>query len=423
MVQAIPFLSVLLILSAGLVWARSAHRIGFFSPLTFAALAYAVVFGLVPLADIVFAHEATTESGWSPTAWLGVLGSLCLLTGYSIGILVPSRPAEPERPWPKKTALALAGGGVAIGLASAWIYLGGPAGFLHLLQNFADRTTFLRSEPLLTVPATAIAAAAVLLQAAKVYAEPSRLRVLALFVAWIPLTIVVTSFIGQRFHAFAIIIGLLALYSLIRRPIRLAFLAALMALLLAAFIYVGQQRTYVGTTQTAPSLEGKNFYYNYIAGHEVGQFRDFAVAYSEIPDRLPYQYGQTFASLLPGLPVATGGELFTRTFFPVVWADGVSLPAHLPGEFYINFSLPGLILGMILYGLGIGGLERWFRQDRRALSRILIYAYSIPFAALILRGDFTTMAGSYLIGLSFLLSCLWLLRHVRPERRAAPIRG
>jgi hypothetical protein len=62
-----------------------------------------------------------------------------------------------------------------------------------------------------------------------------------------------------------------------------------------------------------------------------------------------------------------------------------------------------MIVGMFAFGLGLGAIEAYRRRNSTSLVATLIYAYSVPFAALLLRGEFTTMAGAFISGFVFLI--------------------
>lgn len=407
---SLPFLATLLVLAIGLWQSHAAHRVPLLSPLVFAALAYSVIFCFVPLADVWQGNPAVSSSGWSKAGWLACAASPFIFVGFALGTRFTVRATIQHAPvWATGWATLVALAGLGVGLLAVFIYVGGPQGLLVLVSQFSDRSKFLEGPALAAVGGTAIAAAAILVHATTAVAKPNALRTVALLAVWIPLSLLVSGFSAQRFHLFAIIVALIAIYHFGRRRLPTMVTILAFAALIVTFVYIGQQRNVVGTNQAAPSIAGESFYTNYVSSHELGQFRDFATTYERIPDALPYQYGRTFASVLPGTPFPTSGALFTSTFFPQLWYANVSIPTPLVGELYMNFAIPGVLLGMLIFGCWLGYLNRYLRDNPHRLGAILLYSYSIPFPALVLRGEFTTMFGSYLIGLVFLLVAVRLI--------------
>jgi hypothetical protein len=79
----------------------------------------------------------------------------------------------------------------------------------------------------------------------------------------------------------------------------------------------------------------------------------------------------------------------------------------------MTFALPGVFIGMVIYGLMVGVLERYMRRNRGRIATPVVYAYSLVPVAGILRGDSTTFAGFYLAGLLPLLLGLLLIERKR----------
>jgi oligosaccharide repeat unit polymerase len=205
---------------------------------------------------------------------------------------------------------------------------------------------------------------------------------------------------------------------------------AILAVVLAAlFVAYGSERSSIGTRRSAPSLAGSNFYYNYAAKHEVGQFRDFVITLEGVPKRLSFQHGVTFLSIIPGAPFPTSSYLFSTTFFPKLFAKGTGIPTPLPGELFMNFGFWGVLLGMALFGAALGLIEAHHRRNPGSIMALLIYAYSLVPMAGVLRGSFTTFAGFFILGLIPILLLRPLIepaavtamgddRESQPERRA-----
>lgn len=404
--DALPFLLVVGTAALFLRYEHTHRGLSFFSPLTMAMIAYVVMFGLVPIADVWFDHPAVNGPGWSLAAWLVWPCLVLMIAGYRVAWLVwpADTPRVSSHSWSEGRARFLGALGIGIGIAALLAALGGPAGVIRLTNQFADRYDFVTPSSLL-LAAVSLSAPAIALRGASWVRHPTRRGTLAIVLLWLPPALLVSGYLGQRWRDLSILVALAALVHLGHRRIPKRWMAVFGATLVAFFLIVGFQRNVVGTTQTLEPLGGEQFYYNYVgSGHELGQFRDFVVTLEGVPDALDFQYGATFASVIPGAPFETGGALFTETFFPL--AQYASYPTPLLGELYLNFSYPGIVVGILLYGALLGGLEVYFRRNRHALGALAVYTYSLLPVALILRGSFTTFAGFYVVGLLALVVSL-----------------
>jgi oligosaccharide repeat unit polymerase len=404
-IRGIPFLLVLLLLGGTLVRERRVRGLSLFSPLSVASLAYSVMFALVPLADLWFNHPAIHSPRWASASWAAVLCALLIVSGYiAVASSRPATPAGAEMlPWSRSRARAFAAVGIVLPLAVVFVALGGPTGVLQLIGRFSERYDFVETSSL-TLSAVSLAAPAIALQTGSWISRPTVIRALLLLLLWLPPALLVSAFLGQRWRVLTIFVLLAALVHLGYRRIPASVLALLLAILTWLFVTVGLERNFVGRTGEPKSISGANFYYNYVgSGHELGQFRDFVVTLEGVPDQLAFQYGRTFAAVIPGAPFPTGGNIFTRTFFPVSAAEGTSIPTPLPGELYLNFGVPGMVVGTFLFGTVLGSVEVYRRRRPASTGALVVYAYSVLPLALVIRGEFATFAGYYVVGLAFLL--------------------
>jgi oligosaccharide repeat unit polymerase len=100
-------------------------------------------------------------------------------------------------------------------------------------------------------------------------------------------------------------------------------------------------------------------------------------------------------TMWPDKPTTLDG-LIVRTFFPG-WGGIGGIPPSLLGELYLNFLLPGIILGMFLFGLGCKVLRSYLDFNRNNKGVIAVYAVSITSVlGLTLSGNFTLAVIHYL---------------------------
>lgn len=410
-VKSVPFLLLLLVLVLAIRRERRRNGLSFFSPLAVVALAYAVMFSVVPLADVAFGHPLTAHPGWWPVSWMAVAGFGLLLLGYQLVLrLAGESTVNSPSGWSPRLAAVLSLGLLGVAVVSVFLWISTFTELSNYLLNFGARNRLFPPPSSSVLLPVSFAASAVALQAASVARGPSGQRVVLFALFWLAPALIVSAFAGQRWRAMAIAVAVLGLYHLGWRKVSRRVIAAILVVLAAVFVGWGQQRNVVGTQSEAPSLVGSNFYYDYVGpSHELGQFRDFLITFEGVPKLLDYQYGSTFLSLIPGAPFPTGGYVYSSAFYGDLYSAGTSVSTPLPGELYMNFGLPGVLAGMLLFGALLGLIEA-YRQRRPAdYGPLAVYCYSLLPLALVLRGDITTFAGYWFVGLVPLAIAVYLV--------------
>ena len=413
--RAAPFELIVVMVGVVLVVEHRREGLGLFAPWTAFSSAYAVMFGLVPLADLWYRNPAADASAWTLCAWVSGLVYLLTYCGYVLARRAGGRPASKDVVWSPWAARLIASGLLALAVGAVTREVLGAGGASVYLAHFANRSSVL-PQSVTTLKLVTLATPAVLLVAANFLNRPNLERGATLLGIWILPALLASAYWGQRWRDLALIVALLALFHKGVRKLPAVVLAALVGTLLALFVSVALVRDVVGTGHAARSISGANFYNNYLASNEIGQFRAFVTTVQGTPSVLAYQHGATFLSVIPGNAFPTGGHVFTTTFYPVLASYGVTYANSLPGELYMNFGWVGVLVGMPLLGLLLGWLERYERTRGSRLGPLLVYAYSIVPVAGLLRGDFTTFAGYSAIALVPLLIACWFAE--RPRRRA-----
>ena len=122
---------------------------------------------------------------------------------------------------------------------------------------------------------------------------------------------------------------------------------------------------------------------------EYVQYDWFAIVVDVFPSQLSYLGGdsfvETFTLFVPRAlwPAKPSPIAFQVNKF--VGGPGTGTPASLPGELYLNFGLPGVIIGMVLFGLILKALYSLLRAHITNPSIILLYAYHSPICIVFLR--------------------------------------
>lgn len=411
LVKSLPFLLLLLALVLAIRRERRVNELSFFSLLTVVAVVYGFMFGVVPLADLAFDHPLTAHPGWWPVSWMAVAGFVLLFLGYQLVLrrVGESAASSPSR-WSHRLATVLSLGLLGVAAVSVLLWIWSFTGLSDYLLNFGARNRlFPRPDPSVLLPVS-LAASAVALQAANVARGPCARRVVLFALIWLLPALAISAFAGQRWRDMAILVGVVGTYHLGWRKLSRRMIAAFVVVLAVAFVAWGQQRNVIGTQDEAPSLVGSSFYYDYVGrSHELGQFRDLLITFEGVPKVLDYQYGRTFLSLIPGAPFPTGGYVYSRAFYGDFYATGTSVSTPLPGELYMNFGLPGVLAGMLLFGAVLGLLEAYRQRRPGDYGPLAVYCYSLLPLALVLRGDLTTFAGYWFVGLVPLVVAVYLV--------------
>ena len=408
--KAVP----LLVLLGGLVLTLRRERrlrgLSLFSPFAMAMLAYGVMFVVVPLADLAFDHPLARHTGWWSASWLAVAGFALMVLGYRLVVWRRTEPVDRSSDGSPRLVAVLSLSLLTVSVISVLAWISSFTDLPTYIANFGARTRlFPRPSSSILIPAS-LAAPAVVLQAANVARDPSTRRVVLFLLFWLLPGLLVSGFAGQRWRDLAILVAVASVYHLGWRRLSPRAVAATLAVLALAFVVWGQQRNVVGTLAEGPSLLSANIYYDYVGQtHELGQFRDFVITYEGIPDVVGYQYGATLLSLIPGAPFPTAGQVYSTAFYGDLYRAGTSIPTPLPGELYMNFALPGVAAGMLLFGGLLGVLESYRRREPAGYGRLAVYCYSILPLALVLRGDVTTFLGYWIVGLIPLLLAVGLV--------------
>jgi hypothetical protein len=413
--RSVPFLLTAGLILGSLALERARHDLGFFSPYALTSLAYVLVFAAVPLLDLWNDNPVTHSTAWWWSSWLAFLGGVVMVIGYNVAtgwfdvtIWRRGKPAL-SGPWALGTAQVITGLTLLVGLAGVAVAIGGPGNATRLLTSYGDRDRFV-TQTTANLLFAGLAVPALVLSGVS-WIRERRLSLLVLLVGvWLPFALIVTGYNGTRYQALSAIIGVVAVVHWGYRRIPGVVIGGLVVALALLFIVASQARLFAGTTERGRPITAGNFYERYLAeGRDVNQFHDLVITVDGVPDRLGFQLGRTFASVVPQLPFETGGNLYSRTFFAKQYADGTSYPTPLPGELYMNFGTPGVLLGMLLFGGGLGVLEAMFRRHPSSTAVFAVYCFSALPTALILRGEFTTLGGTYFVGLGYLVLALRLV--------------
>lgn len=119
----------------------------------------------------------------------------------------------------------------------------------------------------------------------------------------------------------------------------------------------------------------------------------------KVPGQLGFQFGQTLftwavfpipRAFWSGKPVNLGQVLGEEIYKQGIGFVGAGTPPPVPAELYLNFWIPGLVIGMYALGVLVRAGYLYFQPSQDKLPHVLLYAVFAPiFVMGILRGDFS----------------------------------
>lgn len=128
------------------------------------------------------------------------------------------------------------------------------------------------------------------------------------------------------------------------------------------------------------------------AGRSLNIFRELCKTVEFFPTHMEYLHGYSFygvvVNVVPrdwweGKPVGVGklaSILYDQN-------PNSSIGLSLPGELYANFGMIGSLIGMVLFGLLVGLIRRWYSREHGELAALVIYVHLIWSMVAEVRGD------------------------------------
>ncbi len=121
------------------------------------------------------------------------------------------------------------------------------------------------------------------------------------------------------------------------------------------------------------------------AGRRLHDLDSLAVIMENVPENEPYTLGKEVwllsvawipRKVWPQKPVISLGEIFRENMIPPgVYPEGASVSVSLPGQFYWDLGIAGVILGMFLVGILWRMLHEYLVRPRGNISNSLVVAF------------------------------------------------
>jgi oligosaccharide repeat unit polymerase len=248
--------------------------------------------------------------------------------------------------------------------------------------------------------------------------KPFSLRMVFLFA----IVVLIQVSFGYRNKLVWFVVTLLVAYNYLYRRLKLRYVVYLGLLMLILVVLAGIWRA-----STVKDEDSLNFAFAGILGYGEHMFKRSTVgliAVTEIfPEQESFSFGRVYIShslnmLLPGHQLSFGQWLKEATRLEF---SGGGLPPSLVGEFYLNFGMPGVLIGFFLVGLVLSGTYTWMRKYPSVL-RVLIYAVLIRNLGQSVSGGFSGTIGIHLLWSIFLILAIhWFV--YRPKTQPGLVEG
>lgn len=232
---------------------------------------------------------------------------------------------------------------------------------------------------------------------------------------WI-LTVLTFGFLlanGAKTFPLIFLLAVLCLLHYGRRKIRLRTAGlALIGFFALCVVYDTIFREYIilGYLLPDPFNRGRSSYaemvvFDRLLAGTVDVMPTLVLALDVTPGILPFQLGGTYQCLLfspvprvlyPDKPTSPAG-IFTGACAPDYLAEGSSIPPSLMGEFYLNFSWPGVLIGMVLVGMAWKWMWGYLSRSPSCPLRLSVFAVTFAHMFPWLRGESMGPTISYLI--------------------------
>jgi hypothetical protein len=122
-------------------------------------------------------------------------------------------------------------------------------------------------------------------------------------------------------------------------------------------------------------------------------FNNIVLLFAGVPHKLDFQLGATFASaffaLVPAQPFPETQAVFNPVFNPPAGLD-YGFPITLIGELYLNFWLPGIVVGMLAVGIVMRTVYEWAIIQRPTTASIVVFC--VIANNFLIRGNFSNAA-------------------------------
>lgn len=404
---------------------RPNKRFAIFEPLYFIAFLFFMVFVARPLQILLNYDARVYVMPQDPlliqkALQFGALGLVSFYAGYvsRAGSRVARRLPHFGWPWqPKRVAwisiifLVLGVAGYSVAIAQT----GGVGIFLSTLQGRSlleqSGTWFLASTLVLIHSATVILGT---------YLFKTGKRKL-FFLASLFLSVAASLLLGGRSTVMIYLLSLVVIFYQLRyddAKRSLPFTVMIGVFVLAAVVFVvglGNARTNVERDSDATLLTEPGI--GQISDRFTSEFNQFdwlVIIDEMVPKTIPFQKGVTFLHLftqfIPRAIWPAKPDPIEYTITWLVYGVRSGSPFTIIGELFLNFNIPGIIIGMFIFGILSRALYNYLLRYRDDPGVVLIYGYTYASLLHFFTRSFAPMMFSYTLFIVPTLCALWFIK-------------
>ena len=204
--------------------------------------------------------------------------------------------------------------------------------------------------------------------------------------------------LGSRAWAMEVLFMMLVVRAMLLRPLRLRALGLVVAAGLFVFSVYDQYRnlTHKGFEASEAHdisiAQATTIYEGAIGGRNFDMMDNLVSVLYYTPSPLPYLLGSSYLhffvnyvprGLWPGKPKGIDSILAEKIYG---WGMGGAPPGTI-GELYFNFQLPGVLMGMALFGFFARCVWTYARRERRHPFLALFFGATLVFIGMVTRGS------------------------------------
>ena len=374
---------------------RLGRRMDIFEPVLFISALFLVIFFLRPI-QILYDPDASTNfmpddpKLFQEVVLLGTLGLFCFYAGYGsrMGAVVSRKLPVFRRRWQDDRTMRVTVIYTLVGIAGYSIGAARSGGFGLFLST-------LRGRKLLGETGSWSIASLLLLVGVAMVIVGTQYFATRRHKGWFAISVVLalTSglLLGSRSQVLVPLLTLLVILYYVRRP-KLGRVSPRVMIVIGVCVAIGlvfalgqvTTRMHLARGGDFSDLSAVGLFVENIGRRLMDEFQqfDWFVITLDLTSssELPIQRGKTFL------------EFFTRFVPRAIWpakpqpisfrittmVGGASAghPSTILGELYLNFKVPGVIVGMAVFGVLLRAMYAYLQSNRENAAAILLYAYT-----------------------------------------------
>jgi oligosaccharide repeat unit polymerase len=421
------------------VLARQERRVDPFEPVYFVTLLFLVLFVVRPLQLIGDSEVRPRFLPDDPRFFqyallLGGLGLVCFIVGYRsrAGVRVSALLPRFSNEWQHRRVVLTVLVYTLLGIGSLWFALA-RSGAVGMLSSVLVGRRLLAQAGTWAIGWGVVLVHVATLIVGAYWARTRRLG--ALLAASVAFSMGAVIVVGGRETFVVDLLALLVMFHYLRRGTRrlslgtVATMAAFACLAVLFIVVLGAARKEAVTGQDIYAVDlvsaGAIRRVLTMFMSEFGQFDWFVIVLGITPAVIPFQFGKTYLELAawfvpraiwPGKPWP-----ISYVVHSAVGGSSAGMPFTMIGEMYLNFHVPGIVIGMALFGVLLKTLYVYLRTNRDSLGIVLVYAYVYASLHLLFTRSFAPMVMGLILALAPMVLAVKFIEQRSASSDGAPV--